>query len=83
MDMQEINDTLDREIEEMHRILEREAGGFASEGSAVQCGYPLWWGALKSIPMPVIGKEGLVGLYQNILRVLLPSPIRQDGGYRK
>ena len=53
MDIQEINDTLDREIEEMQRILEQEARGFISEDSAVQ-----WYGDghLQKFVLTVLGQ---------------------------
>jgi len=65
MNIQEINHTLDQEIDDMQRILDEEARNFVPDSSKVKRGHPLWWEALKSIPMPAVGKEGLVGLYQS------------------
>jgi hypothetical protein len=61
LDIQEINRTLDQEIDEMQQVLAQEAWSFASD----QFPHPHWSEALKSIPMPVVGKDGLIGLYQN------------------
>jgi len=58
MDIPEINHVLDREIEEMKQVLEREAQNIVS-------GQASWAEALKSIPMPAVGKEGLLGLYRS------------------
>ena len=61
MDIQEINHTLDQEIDEMQQVLDQEARSFGSN----QFPHPHWSEVLKSIPMPAVGKDGLVGLYQN------------------
>jgi len=58
MDIPEINHVLDEEISEMKQILEEEAQNLAP-------GQASWAEALKSIPMPAAGKEGLLGLYRS------------------
>jgi len=77
MDIQEINDTLDQEIDEMQQILEQEAKSFISEQFTVQGFHPLWSEALKSIPMPAVGKEGLIGLYQGEVNRLVKHCLDQ------
>ena len=64
MDIPEINHTLDQEIDEMRQILEQEARSLVSDRFGVQRPHPRWSEALKSIPMPAVGKDGLIGLYQ-------------------
>ena len=65
MDLQEIEHTLDREIKEIQQVLEQEARNFVSDRFKVECPQRLWSEALKSIPMPAVGKGGLLGLYQS------------------
>ena len=77
MNIQEINHTLDQEIDDMQRILDDEARSFVPDGSKVKRGHPLWWKALKSIPMPAVGKEGLVGLYQSEVNRLAKHCLEQ------
>lgn len=62
MGINEINNMIDLEIDEMRRILNKEARGFVCQDN-----YPngVWVEALKHIPLPVIGEEGLIGLYAN------------------
>jgi len=64
MDIQEIDHTLDQEIEEMQKILDKEARNFVSDRFEIQCSQQPWSEALKSIPVPAVGEEGLLGLYQ-------------------
>jgi len=77
MDIEEINHMLDREIDEMRHILEQEAGSFVSERFAVRDTRSLWSEALKSIPTPVAGKGGLVGLYQGEVNRLVEHCLEQ------
>ncbi len=64
MDLREIDQTLEQEIEEMQQILDQEAKEFVPDRPKVQGSQQLWLKALKSIPVPAVGKEGLIGLYQ-------------------
>jgi len=77
MNIQEINHTLDQEIDDMQRILDEEARNFVPDVSKVKRGHPLWREALKSIPMPAIKKEGLVGLYQSEVNRLAKHCLEQ------
>jgi len=65
MDIPEINRRLDQEIDEMQQILDQEARSLVSHRFKGQGSYRLWSEALKSIPMPSLGEEGLIGLYQS------------------
>ena len=76
-DIPEINQTLDQEINEMQQLLDREARSFVSARFAVQCPHPLWPEALKNIPMPAVGKEGLLGLYQSEVNRLVKHCLEQ------
>ncbi|MFC1969108.1 DUF885 family protein [Chloroflexota bacterium] len=58
MDIPEINHVLDREIEEMQQVQKRESQNLAPRQAN-------WAEALKSIPMPAAGQEGLLGLYRS------------------
>ena len=64
IDIQEVDHTLDQEIAKMQQILEEEARSLVAEQFAVQCPHPRWPEALRSIPMPAVGKEGLLELYK-------------------
>ena len=77
MDIQEIDHTLDQEIEEVQQILEQEARNFVSERFEIQGSQQLWSEALKSIPMPAVGKEGLIGLYQGEVNRLVKHCLDQ------
>jgi uncharacterized protein (DUF885 family) len=63
MDIQEVNQTLDHEIHEMKKILALEAGKLVPVKKRYKRSELLWDKALKSIPIPAVGKEGLIGLY--------------------
>jgi len=65
LDIQEIDHTLDREIEDMQQILEQEARNLVSARFPIQCCQRPWLEALESIPLPAVGKDGLVELYQS------------------
>jgi len=65
IDIQEISHALDEEIDEMHRVLDQEAMSLLSDQPNIQRSDRLWSEALESIPMPDVGKEGLVGLYKS------------------
>jgi len=77
MDIQEVNHTLDQEIDEMQQILAQEARSLVSNRFAVQCPHPLWSEALKSIPVPAVGKEGLLRLYQSEVNRLVKHCLAQ------
>ncbi|MFQ6121555.1 MAG: DUF885 family protein [Dehalococcoidales bacterium] len=77
MDIPEIDHTLDQEIEEMQQILEQEAKNFVPDRLDTQHPYPLWLEALKSIPVPAVGKEGLTGLYQSEVNRLAKHCLKQ------
>ena len=77
MDIQEINHMLDQEIAEMQRILHEEASNFVPHSYEVKHGHPLWGEALKSIPVPAVAKEGLVGLYQSEVNRLAKHCLEQ------
>ena len=77
MDIPEIDHTLDQEIREMQRILIQEAGNLVSERFMVQGSHQLWAEALKSIPVPAVGKEGLIGLYQSEINRLVRHCLEQ------
>ena len=62
MDIREVNLTLDREIREMQEIMDREAGELLSKGASGYHSKGLRE-ALERIPMPALGKDGLLGLY--------------------
>ena len=65
LDIKEIGHTLDEEIDEMNRVLDHEARSLISARSTIQCSDRPWSEALESIPMPTVGREGLVGLYKS------------------
>ncbi len=77
MDIQEIDHTLDQEIEEVQQILDQEARNFVSERFEIQGSQQLWPEALKSIPMPAVEKEGLLGLYQSEVNRLVKHCLEQ------
>jgi len=77
MDIQEINDTLDQEIDEMQGTLDQEARSLVSERFTVQGPHAFWSEAVKSIPMPAVGKEGLMGLYQSEVNRLVKHCLEQ------
>ncbi|MGA1789904.1 MAG: DUF885 family protein [bacterium] len=76
MDIREINRTLDQEIREMQEIMEQEAGNLLSKGAS---GYHLKGlkEALEKIPMPPLGKEGLLGLYRGAVDSLTEHCLEQ------
>jgi len=75
VDVPEINEALDREIEEMRPVLAREAGNLPS--GAVKRSPPSWSAALKSIPIPAVGKDGLLGLYRDEINKLTEHCLAQ------
>jgi len=77
LDIPEINHTLDQEIDEMQQVLNQEARSIVSERFAVQRPHPDWSEALRSIPMPVVGKERLAGLYRREVNRLLKHCLNQ------
>ncbi len=75
LDVPEINEALDQEIEEMRPVLSREAGNLPS--GAVKRSPPSWSAALKSIPIPAVGKDGLLGLYRSEINRLIEHCLAQ------
>jgi hypothetical protein len=75
LDVPEINETLDREIEEMLSVLSREAGNLSSD--TVKRSPPSWSAMLKSIPIPAVGKDGLLGLYRDEINKLTEHCLAQ------
>jgi len=66
MDIHEIRHETDSEIREMQQIMNEETGSILPYRSSKQLsGQALWAEAVKHIPMPVVGKEGLIGLYRD------------------
>ena len=76
LDIQGVNHTLDQEIKDMRQILEQEARSLVSEFN-MQCPHPLWSEALKSIPVPTVRKEGLIGLFQGEVNKLAEHCLEQ------
>ncbi len=70
MDIQEINQILDQEIDEMQQVLDKEARALILDRFAVPYSHDAWLEALKSLPMPVIDGEGLLGLYRGEVKRL-------------
>lgn len=65
MDLEEIIATLDQEIHEMKQIMKMEASRLVSNKISNQYSNQLWSKALEYIPIPAIGNDGLIGLYQD------------------
>lgn len=57
MGMDEIRETLAREIREMKEVLERETRGLSPDRT--------WFEAIEIIPVPDLGEEGAVGWYRD------------------
>jgi uncharacterized protein (DUF885 family) len=70
MDLQEVNIRLDQEINEMQRILNKEARYFLPDHFTDQCANGTWIEALKQIPMPTLGKDGMIKLYESAVNGL-------------
>ena len=75
LDVPEIDEALDREIEEMLPVLAREAGDLLP--GAVKRSPPSWSAALKSISIPAVGKDGLLGLYRDEINKLAEHCLAQ------
>jgi len=56
MDIREAGETLDIEIEEMMRVLQTQAG---------KMGHDAWQTGYETIPLPEMGKDGLLGIYRD------------------
>jgi len=66
MGIHEIRHETDSEISEMQRIMDEEARGIVhGRSSEYLSGRNLWSEAIRRIPVPVKGKEGLIGLYRD------------------
>jgi len=66
MGINKIRHETDSEISEMQRIMNEEARGIVSDRSSEQLsGQDLWAEAIRRIPIPAMGKEGLIGLYRD------------------
>ncbi|MBD3305216.1 DUF885 family protein [candidate division KSB3 bacterium] len=61
MTLQEITEMLDLEIAEMQHVMEQEARALNPD---LPSGHADWAQVLRSLPMPMIGEEGLLGLYR-------------------
>ena len=77
MDIQEINHMLDQEIEELQHILEQEAGNIITDKFEMRYSQRLWGEVLKSIPVPDIGKEGLIELHRSEINKLAQHCLEQ------
>ena len=67
MDIDEIYDTLNREILEVKEILDWEAG----------CLFADWSEELRGVPTPTVGKEEMIGLYRNEVAKLAQHCLEQ------
>lgn len=66
MDIHEIRRETDLEIRQMQQIMNEAARSILSGRSSKQLsGQALWSEAVRHIPMPAVGKEGLIGLYRD------------------
>jgi uncharacterized protein (DUF885 family) len=64
MDAKEAEEVLDREIDEMKRVMHEEARYFVPDWPHHNPSYRAFLYALKQIPLPDFRKNGLIGLYQ-------------------
>ena len=78
MDIKQIDHTLDQEIDDMQQILEQEAKNFVSDRFEIQCSQRLQSEALKSVPVPAVGKERLLELYQSEVNRLTKHCLDQE-----
>lgn len=64
-DLKAVNDILDQEIHEMQQVMDEEASRLISNQVSERYSNQLWSKAIEYIPIPALGKDGLIGLYQN------------------
>jgi hypothetical protein len=77
MGIDEVDEALDEEIRKMKEILEREAGSLSDKTGAGSKGHQGWSDVLKSIPLPALGKDGIVGFYRDEVARLAEHCVRE------
>lgn len=63
LDLKEAEEALDLEIAEMQRVMDEEARRLISN-SQLASGHTLWTLAIRTLPVPTLGSDGLLGLYR-------------------
>ncbi|MDZ7334846.1 MAG: DUF885 domain-containing protein [candidate division KSB1 bacterium] len=69
LDLKEANEALDLEIAEMQRVMDEEARGLISNAQ-LDSDHTLWSLAIRSLPVPTLGTDGLLGLYRDAVNQL-------------
>jgi hypothetical protein len=77
MGMDEVEDSLDEEIRKMEEVLEREAGSLSDTTGVGPETRRKWSHVLESVPIPALGKEGIVGFYRDEVARLAAHCIKE------
>ncbi len=77
LDLKEANEALDQEIAEMQRVMDEEARLLVKNSPSIRGNF-LWTAAIRSLPYPTLGPEGLIGLYREAVNQLARHCVAQQ-----
>ncbi len=76
LDLHEVDELLELEIAEMQRVMDAEARRLVSSAESASTTH-LWTAAIRSLPAPALGPDGLIGLYREAVDGLAQHCVEQ------